>query len=87
MNFCVTEKLSSIEYSPNICTELANGDKSSIPSLKSAIEFYTEFMKHFHSSSKSDNEEFLPLIKYLIGNGNTTVYQWRTSGHVPVSVE
>jgi hypothetical protein len=55
--------------------------------LKSAVEFYREFMKHFHSSSKTDHEEFLPLIKYLIDNGNTTVYQYRTGGHVPVSVE
>ena len=44
-------------------------------------------MKHFHSSSKCDNEQFLPLIKYLIDNGNTTVYQYRTGGHVPVSIE
>jgi hypothetical protein len=44
-------------------------------------------MKHFHPSSKSDNEEFLPILKYLIENGNTTVYQWRTGGHLPVSIE
>jgi hypothetical protein len=41
-------------------------------------------MKHFHPS---DNEEFLPILKYLIENGNTTVYQWRTGGHLPVSIE
>ncbi|CAF2803747.1 unnamed protein product [Rotaria sp. Silwood2] len=81
------ELIQHIEYLPSIFIELANGDKSSIPSLKSAIEFYREFMKHFHSSSKSSNEEFLPLIKYLIENGNTTAYQWRTGGHMPVSVE
>jgi hypothetical protein len=51
------------------------------------VEFYIEFMKHFHPSSKSDNEEVLPIIKYLIDNGNTTVYQWRTGGHLPLSVE
>ena len=44
-------------------------------------------MEHFHSTSKSNNEEFLPILKYLIENGNTTVYQWRTGGHLPVSVE
>lgn len=44
-------------------------------------------MKHFHSTSKSDNEEFSSIIKYLIDNGNTTVYQWRTGGHTPVSIE
>ncbi len=48
------------------------------------MEFYIEFMKHFHPS---DNEEFLPILKYLIENGNTTVYQWRTGGHLPVSIE
>ncbi len=51
------------------------------------MEFYIEFMKHFHSSSKSDNEQYLPVIKYLIDNGNTTVYQYRTGGHIPVSIE
>ncbi|CAF3801218.1 unnamed protein product [Adineta steineri] len=81
------ELIERIEYLPNICTELANGEKNSIPSLKSAVEFYLEFMKHFHSSLKSNDEEFLPIIKYLIDNGNTTVYQWRTNGHVPVSIE
>ena len=44
-------------------------------------------MKHFHSSIKSDNEQCLSLINYLIEKGNTTVYQWRTGGHVPVSIE
>ncbi|CAF3331453.1 unnamed protein product [Rotaria sp. Silwood2] len=81
------ELIQRIEYLPNICTELASGDQSSIPLLKPAVEFYIEFMKHFHPSSKSDNEEFLPIIKYLIENGNTTVYQWRTGGHIPVSIE
>ncbi|CAF4368067.1 unnamed protein product [Rotaria sp. Silwood2] len=38
-------------------------------------------------SLKSDNEEFLPLIKYLIESRNTTVYQWRTRGHVSASVK
>ncbi|CAF1019709.1 unnamed protein product [Rotaria sordida] len=68
------EFIQPIEYLPNICTELANGDKSSILSLKFTIEFYTEFMKDFHSSSKSDNEQFLLLINYLIENRNTIVY-------------
>ena len=41
-------------------------------------------MKHFHPS---DKEQFLPILKYLIENGNTTVYQWRTGGHLPVTIE
>ncbi|CAF0803382.1 unnamed protein product [Rotaria sordida] len=81
------ELIQRIEYLPNICTELASGDQTSIPLLKPAMEFYIEFMKHFHPSSKCDNEEFLPIIKYLIENGNTTVYQWRTGGHLPISIE
>ncbi len=44
-------------------------------------------MKHFHPLSTSDKEQFLPILKYLIENGNTTIYQWRTGGHLPVSVE
>ena len=52
------------------------------------MEFYKEFLKHFHSSlSKGENEEFLPILSYLIDKGNTTVYQWRTGGHLPVSIE
>ncbi|CAF4401681.1 unnamed protein product, partial [Rotaria magnacalcarata] len=46
-----------------------------------------EFMKYFHTFSKSDNEEVLPLIKYLIENENTTVYQYRIGGHVLVSID
>ncbi|CAF0975254.1 unnamed protein product [Rotaria magnacalcarata] len=81
------ELIQRIECLPSICTELASGDQCSIPSLKAAVEFYIDFMKHFHSSSKSDSEEFLSVIKYLIENGNTTVYQWRTGGHIPASIE
>jgi hypothetical protein len=44
-------------------------------------------MKHFHSTSKSDQEEILPILHYLIEHGNTTVYQWRTKGQVPISIE
>jgi hypothetical protein len=51
------------------------------------VEFYIEFLKHFHPSLTSDKEQFLPILKYLIENGNTTIYQWRTGGHTPVSVE
>jgi hypothetical protein len=54
------ELIQRIEYLPNICTEFANGKDNSIPLLKSAFDFYKEFMKHFHSSSRSHNEEFLP---------------------------
>ncbi|CAF4483727.1 unnamed protein product [Rotaria sp. Silwood2] len=81
------ELIQRIEYLPNICKQLASRDKSFIPLLEPALEFYIEFMKYFHSSSKFNHEEFSPLIKYLIENGNTTVYQYRTDGDVPVNVE
>lgn len=81
------ELIERIEYLPNICTELTNGDKGSILSLKAAVEFYKEFLQHFHSSSTSENEEFVPILSYLIEHGNTTVYQWKTGGHAPVSIE
>ncbi|CAF4717940.1 unnamed protein product [Rotaria sp. Silwood2] len=54
------ELIQRIEYLPNICTELANGKDNSILLLKSAFDFYKEFMEHFHSSSRSYNEESLP---------------------------
>ncbi|CAF1226820.1 unnamed protein product [Adineta ricciae] len=81
------ELIQRIEYLPNICTELVNGETSLIGLLKPTVEFYIEFMKHFHSTTKSDNEEYLPILKYLIQYGNTTVYQWKTGGHAPVSIE
>lgn len=57
-----------------------------ISSLKSSVEFYVEFLKHFHST-KNENEDNLSLLKYLIDFGNTTVYQWKTGGHAPVQIE
>ncbi|UJR34301.1 hypothetical protein I4U23_021704 [Adineta vaga] len=81
------ELIQRIELLPNICNELANDETSLIQLLKSTVEFYLEFMKHFHSTTKSSNEEYLPILNYLIQYGNTTVYQWKTGGHIPVSIE
>ena len=55
--------------------------------LKPAIDFYLQSLEHFHRSSTVSNEEDLPVMKYLLANGNTSVYQWRTGGQRPVSLE
>ena len=81
------ELVERIEHLPSICSELADGDRSPLSALKPAIDFYLEFLAHFHPASKVDHDENVSLIKYLIDNGNTTVYQWRTGGHRPVSIE
>jgi len=52
--------------------------------LKSAVEFYNEFIKHFYADK---TEESLSILKYLAEHGNTIVYQWKTGGHLPISVE
>lgn len=81
------ELIERIENLPSICSDLTNGDQNPISSLKSAVEFYNEFIKHFYSEKKDSNEENLSILKYLIENGNTIVYQWKTGGHLPISVE
>ena len=49
-DFYQRKLMQRIEYLRNIWRELANGNNSSISLLKSAVEFYIEFMKHFHLS-------------------------------------
>ncbi|CAF4227444.1 unnamed protein product [Rotaria magnacalcarata] len=78
MAFPKDEKLGN-EYSYQYFTEPSSSSSSNSVS--------SEFMKHFHTFPKSHNEEFLPLIKYLIENKNTTVYQYRIGGHVLVSID
>ena len=82
------ELIERIEHLADICHELANGNNDhSISQLKPAVQFYTEFLKYFHLSSSTNKEDYLSMIQYLIEQGNTTVYQWRTGGNPPVSVE
>ncbi|GJQ77860.1 hypothetical protein Trydic_g16114 [Trypoxylus dichotomus] len=54
-----------------------------IKMVDSALELYLAFV-HFHSDQRK--EEVLPLLKYLIKNGNTTTYEY-TYGEKPVSIE
>ncbi|CAF2761111.1 unnamed protein product [Rotaria sp. Silwood2] len=57
------ELIQCIEYLPYIFSKLANGDQCSILLLKPAVKFDTELIENFHPPSKSDNEQFLPIIK------------------------
>lgn len=86
-NHVQSELIDRIEHLPELCKELVDPNQtSSIISLKPALQFYTDFIKYFHSASATNDEDFLPVTRYLIENGNTTVYRWRT-GRSPVSVE
>ncbi|XP_002732101.1 CDK5 regulatory subunit-associated protein 3-like [Saccoglossus kowalevskii] len=56
--------------------------------LQKTCDFYKEFVC-FTSAGSSDSEsklETTSLVRYIINNGNTTVYQWRT-GEAPSRVE
>ncbi|CAF4506944.1 unnamed protein product, partial [Rotaria magnacalcarata] len=97
MAFPKDEKLGN-EYSYQYFTEPSSSSSSNSVSSDSLgntnVASWTldpriveKFMKHFHTFPKSHNEEFLPLIKYLIENKNTTVYQYRIGGHVLVSID
>ncbi|XP_031556788.1 CDK5 regulatory subunit-associated protein 3-like [Actinia tenebrosa] len=54
------------------------------------VEYYQAFTKFvspsYESSDENQNAQVLPLLRYLIEHGNTTVYQWRT-GQVPTAIE
>ncbi|KAJ8959360.1 hypothetical protein NQ318_022046 [Aromia moschata] len=52
--------------------------------VKLAIELYTEFNK-FLSGSGAD-VEVLPILKYLVRNGNTTTYEY-VYGEKPIKIE
>ncbi|KAI4471454.1 cdk5 regulatory subunit-associated protein 3 [Holotrichia oblita] len=54
-----------------------------IAMVKPALELYSAFI-NFHSDQRKD--EVLPLLKYLIKNGNTTTYEY-TYGEKPVSID
>jgi hypothetical protein len=52
--------------------------------VKLAIELYQEFNKFL--SGKEIATEVLPLLKYVVENGNTTTYQY-TYGEKPLTIE
>lgn len=79
------ELIERIENLPQICDQFINGNDQFINILKETSIFYRQFLEHFHSNSKE--EEYLPILTYLIKHGNTTVYQWRNNGHQPSSIE
>ncbi|CAF1555851.1 unnamed protein product, partial [Didymodactylos carnosus] len=69
-----------IEYLPILCNELVT-EKLNL--LKQVLNFYEEFVVYFHQRKDSD---LLSILKYLVYNGNLTVYEWRT-GHAPTTIE
>ncbi|XP_047531996.1 CDK5 regulatory subunit-associated protein 3 [Vanessa atalanta] len=55
----------------------------SLKPLQPAIELYSAFTKYILGEQAS---EVLPLLKYVVEHGNTTVYEW-SYGEPPLSVE
>lgn len=55
-----------------------------ISALNPAIELYTAFTKCIVNEQQSKN--CLPLLKYIVENGNTTIYEWNF-GEPPLSIE
>jgi len=52
--------------------------------LQEACDFYKDFVSFM--LGKSVDGEILPLLRYVIKNGNTTTYQW-VHGEKPLSIE
>lgn len=74
------ELIHLLEELPQIYEKVAQHFKT----IKPAEELYNAFCKHV--SSKDNLIDPLPLLKYIIENGNTTTYEW-TYGEKPVSIE
>ncbi|GAB6019163.1 CDK5 regulatory subunit associated protein 3 [Chamberlinius hualienensis] len=51
--------------------------------LNNPIEYYAAFAEY---TTKKPSKDLLPFLKYLKGEGNTTVYEWR-HGKKPISIE
>lgn len=52
--------------------------------VKSALELYTEFNKYL--SGKEKGIDVLPLLKFIMENGNATTYQY-TYNEIPLKIE
>lgn len=75
------ELIDLLDELPKIYAEVAENFKS----IKPSSELYTEFLK-YNSSKDNSNIDCVPLLKYIIENGNTTTYEW-TYGEKPVTIE
>lgn len=75
-----TELYSQLKELPEILESLHRR----IVAVKEASLYYGTFVNFFMQKESLD-KECVPLIKFLLQNGNTTVYEWRT-GKKPVSI-
>ncbi|XP_022286338.1 CDK5 regulatory subunit-associated protein 3-like [Crassostrea virginica] len=53
--------------------------------LSKSVQFYDEFVDFITNRSEEERNS-LPMLKYLMENGNSTTYQWRT-GEKPEVIE
>lgn len=68
----------------NVLPKIYENAANKIKSVENAVTLYTAFVK-FHCND-GVNASVLPLLKYVIQNGNTTTYEY-TYGEKPVSIE
>jgi hypothetical protein len=47
-----------------------------LPSLSPALQYYQSFIEH-NTGRPVQQPQFLPMLHYLLQNGNVTVYQWK----------
>lgn len=67
------ELLQLVRDLPTTYDSVANLMKS----LQPAIQYYTNFVAFILSRCDAPSEQ-LPLVRYVIDNGNVTVFEWRT---------
>ena len=65
-------------------TDLLNKVAESSQNLKEGCEFYTKFVKFM--LNKDLEKELLPLLNFVMINGNTTTYEW-VHGERPLTIE
>lgn len=53
--------------------------------LSKSVQYYDEFVD-FVTKRSEEKRDSLPMLKYIMENGNTTTYQWRT-GQKPEVIE
>ena len=58
--------------------------ENEVKSLQSAFSFYSDFVTFLHKGNYND-KDLLPMLQYLLKNGNTSHFQFRT-GVVPDTV-
>jgi len=76
-----TEFLQLVEQLPEIFDGIA--EKSKL--IDDVVDYYREFAKFITERKDLLDDDITPLLKFVICNGNATVYQWKT-GEAPTKI-